>query len=263
MANLNRYLTAQEIVNRSAVECGLSAVSDVFASQDPAIVQLRTLLTSAGQTLIQDYIWQRLLMSYEFTALAGDSGTYDLPADFSYMIDQTGWQQGGPAIAPLMGPASPQIWSYLKASSLYSVSLYVWFRIAEGKLELYPQPVVSDVPISYQYVSRGWVLAGDLTTLQDSVTNNGDTVLFEPIMIVNFLNLKFLTAKGFDTTSATQNFQSSLRSWEGKDASAPILNQGGGGLPTYLLGATTNIGGPTSGAADLPSGMGYRVVEIA
>lgn len=243
MADLNRYIDAQTIVNRVAVETGLNAVADVFASSDPAIVQMRTLLTSCGQTLIQDYEWSRLLMTKEFIALTGEPGIYDLPDDFSYMIDQTGWQRGGPAIWPLQGPASPQTWSYLKASQLYRITLFAWFRLADGKLEIFPAPIVADIPISYMYISRGWALAADATTLKDAVTQNDDLVLFEPIMIVNFLKLKWLTAKGFDNTAAGQDFDKSLAAWSGKDKSAPILNQGLTTPSLYLLGSTTNIGG--------------------
>ena len=243
MANLNRYLTAQAIVNRSAIEIGLAAVGDVFASTDPAIVQLRTLLTSCGQTLIQDYPWQRLLAEFTMTTAINDSGVYNLPDDFSYMIDQTGWQRGGPAIWPLQGPASPQTWSYLKASSLYRITLFAWFRLADGKFEIFPQPVTSVFPISFQYVSRGWIKAGDTITLKDAVTADDDLVLFEPILIVNYLKLKFKAAKGFDTTTEQKDFEDSLQSWEGKDASGAVLNQGRTIVPFYYLGSTTNIGG--------------------
>ena len=103
MADLNRYLTAEDIINRASVEVGLNLTGDPFASNDPSARQMRTLLTSCGQTLIQDYPWQGLQRKFQLTTQPGDSGSYDLPADFSYMIDQTDWQQGGPAVWPLMG----------------------------------------------------------------------------------------------------------------------------------------------------------------
>lgn len=239
MADVSRYLTANDIVNRAAVECGLAPVTDVFASADPSFRQLRTLLTSCGQTLIQDFPWQGLLRDYEVvTTLVGD-GTYDLPADYSYMIDQTGWQRGGPAVWPLMGPASPQMWSYLEASGIYSKTLFVWFRLEMGKLAVYPNdPPVDGVPISFQYISRAWVIGdGDEGPLseKDHVDNNADVVQFEPIMIIAYLKLKFMQSKGFDTQSVQQDFDRALDSWKGKDHSAPILNTGGRPFGPRLL----------------------------
>ncbi|MDH5739995.1 MAG: hypothetical protein OEY77_06695 [Nitrospira sp.] len=230
MADVSRYLTAGEIINRAAVEVGLAPVVDAFASADPAFRQLRTLITSCGQTLIQDYPWQRLHALFELVTDSADSGEYELPADFSYMLDQTGWQRGGPAVWPLLGPASPQVWSYLKARQLYSATLYVWFRISDGKFNVFPDdPVPDGIPITFEYVSRAWVIGdGDdgPESRKDKVTEDADIVLFEPILIINFLKLKFLAAKGFDTTDAKNEFSLSIESWKGKDNSAPVLNAG-------------------------------------
>ena len=232
MADVRRYWTAGDLINRAAVEVGLASVNNVFSSADPSFKQLRTLITSCGQTLIQDYPWQRLNARFELTTSSADSGEYDLPADFSYMIDQTGWQQGGPAVWPLLGPASPQVWSYLKARELFTSTLYVWFRISDGKFNIFPDsPVPDGIPIAFEYISRAWVLGeGDAgpQSLKDVVTADADMVLFEPILMVNFLKMKFLAAKGFDTTDAKNEFNLSLDSWKGKDNSAPILNAGRG-----------------------------------
>lgn len=66
---MSRYATCQEIVNRAAVECGLTPVADVFASTDPAFVQLRTLLTSCGQNLTENYEWEILRREFSYTTI--------------------------------------------------------------------------------------------------------------------------------------------------------------------------------------------------
>ena len=89
-----RQDTANTIINRVAVEVGLTAVTDPVADADPAFKQLTGLLTAAGQELVELHQWQVLRQEYEFTTVAAtDTGIYDLPADFSYMIDQSGWDQ--------------------------------------------------------------------------------------------------------------------------------------------------------------------------
>jgi hypothetical protein len=243
MANVARWISANDIINRAAVEVGLNPVNDAYATPDPNFQSLRYLLNSCGQELVQEFDWNISMRSHEFTTQAGDSGVYDLPEDFSYMIDQTGWQQGSPGAAyPLLGPASPQWWSYLQASQLYSVTIYAWFRIKEGKLSLWPQPPPVGVPIRYEYISRAWVKAGDQAdTYKDMATIPSDIVLYEPILIVKRLKLAFLQAKGFDTMKAEDEYEDALEAWKGKDQSSPKLSLTRG-YPGYkMLDGYTNV----------------------
>lgn len=235
-----RFQTIGDLINRVAVSVGLNKQTDPFASADPAFIQLCTLATEAGQDLVQENAWQQLERAHDFVTASGDDGNYALPDDFSYMIDQTGWQQGAPGAAyPLLGPASSQWWSYLEASKLYGVTIYAWFRIAEGKLQLWPQPPAEGIPIGYKYISRDWVL--DATSpptapvYRDSVQASADTPMYEPILFLKKLKLMFLTAKGFDTTKAEDEYEAALESWKGKDKSAPILSLTGAYAGNHFL----------------------------
>lgn len=229
MANITRFATAGDLINRVAVAIGLNKTVDPFASQDPAFIQLCTLINECGQELVQKNAWQKITAVKEFTTQAGDTGVYPLPDDFAYMIDQTNWQQGVPGSAyPLLGPASAQGWSYLVASEIYSITIYAWFRIKEGMLHIWPQPPPVGIPIRYEYISRGWVLDSASTpaapVLMDHADSFGDTILFEPIMFLKKLKLAWLQAKGFDTTKAEDEFEEALESWIGKDSAAPVLS---------------------------------------
>lgn len=244
MANVARFISANDVINRAAVECGLNPVNDVFATPDPNFQSFRYLLNSAGQTLVQEFDWNVSMRKHEFVTQVGDSGEYDLPPDFSYMIDQTGWQQGVPGSAwPLLGPASPQAWSYLEASELFSVTIYAWFRIKEGKFNLWPQPPPPDIPISFEYVSRAWVKAGDqVDVYRDTVQIPSDLVLYEPILIVKALKLAWLQAKGFDSQKAEDEYVAALEAWKGKDQASPVLNlTGGTGVGFRFLNGWANV----------------------
>lgn len=224
-----RFQTVGTLINRVAVSIGLGSTSDPFASADAAFVQLCGLATECGQDLVTEANWQQLERSDEFTTEAGDSGLYELPDDFSSMIDQTGWQQGAPGAAfPLLGPASPQGWSYLQASQLYTVTIYAWFRIAEGVLQLWPQPPPVGIPVAYKYISRNWVQDAhsppEAPVFKDEVDTGADLVLFEPLLFQKKLKLAFLQAKGFDTTKAEDEYQRLLETMRGKDKSAPVLS---------------------------------------
>lgn len=217
---MSRYQTAKTVINNAATECGITAVTDPFASADPAFVQLCALCSSAGQELLGLHEWQRMQRTHEFTSTVAT--TEEMPTDFAYMIDQTGWNRS--AGFPLAGPMTSQMWAYLLGNAIGLTTIYVTFRMEQGVLQLLPDPMVPDQDIAYSYMSRNWVLGADGTTYKDSVTAADDTVLYEGILLTKFLKLRFLEAKGFDTTAAMNQFNSVFMQWTGRDVSAPILS---------------------------------------
>lgn len=232
-----RFDTAAEIVNSAAVECGLTASADVFASSDAAFVQMRTMLTNVGRELLALHQWNRFVKVHSITTnVPPDTGDYDLPDDFAYMIDQTGWTptNGGNGL-PLGGPLSEQDWTYLVNTNLAASQIYVSFKIAEGLIQLLPQPPADGTIVTFEYISRWWV-ADPATTdpAKDRCTASDDVVLFEPILIKKFLKLRFLEAKGFDTTAAAGQFLTMFQAWTGKDVSAPVLNMARSRFFPYL-----------------------------
>jgi hypothetical protein len=243
MSGLTRFESIGSLINRTAVSVGLLKTADPFASTDPAFQQLCELANECGQQFIQDEAWARLRNSFEFTTQLGDTGEYALPADFSYFIDQTGWQQAGIGAAyPLLGPATAQWWAFLKGTELYSVTIFAWFREFDNKLHLWPQPPPVGIPISFEYMSRGWALEnGDPAQVTDRVTTSADIVLIEPILFVKRLKLAFLQAKGFDTTMVQDEYNKSLASWTAKQTAAPVLNLRGQRIGRRFLDSWTNV----------------------
>lgn len=228
-----RFDTAAAVINSVAVETGLTAVADPFASTDPIFIQLRGLLTNAGRELLGLHEWQKMIKTYtKTTVVPPDTGDYALPDNFGRFIDQTGWVPSSKF--PLGGPLSPQDWTYLVATNLASSTIYVSFRQAQGLFRVLPQPPANGVTITFEYVSRNWVLAADAVTEKDSVSAAADTVWFEPILIAKFLKLRFLEAKGFDSTAAMNQFSSVFMQWTGKDVSAPILRMARRNMFPYL-----------------------------
>lgn len=215
-----KYDTAGAIINLAASEVGLTPVASPIGSTDPAFLQLTQLLTSAGRELLALHNWQRLTKEATFTTTT--AAEYDLPSDFGYMIDQSHWDRSNSL--PLAGPLSAQDWQYLLGSDSAASSIYVSFRVAEGVLKILPDPAPAGVDVAYEYVSRNWVVENNGTTFKDLVENDSDVVLYESSVIVKFLKLRFLEAKGFDTTAATNQFGSVFMQWTGKDISAPVLN---------------------------------------
>jgi hypothetical protein len=222
-----RWDTAGDIVNDAASEVGLTPVTDPFASSDPAFVQICRLLTTSCRELIGIHQWQKFIGDHEIvTNAAIDDGQYDLPADFLYMIDQTGWSSS--QNLPLTGPLTAQEWTYIVNSGLGPQTLYITFREREGQFWILPNdPVPDAVTISFEYVRNTFcqpVGITDPASFTNRVTDTDDTILFPPILIVKLLKLRFLEAKGFDTTTALGQYNTALATWVPKDKSAPVLN---------------------------------------
>lgn len=234
---MSRYETAAQIINGAASECGLTAVSDPYASTDPAFVQLCTLLGSAGQEMLVLYEWQKLVKVHTITtSVPPDTGNYDLPDDFGYMIDQTGWTptNAGSGL-PLGGPLSEQDWTYLINTNLANATIYVSFKIAEEQFQVLPQPPPDGIVINFEYISRWWVALTDTTTpAKAAPTQSDDVILYEPILMKKFLKLRYLEAKGFDTTAAVGQFLTMFNAWTGRDTTAQILNMARSRFFPYL-----------------------------
>jgi hypothetical protein len=245
-----RYESANTIINDTALEVGLVSVNDPFASQDEAFIQLRGLLTSVGRQLVDMHEWQVLTGSYEITTADGDTGDYPLPDDFSHMINQTGWDQSNSL--PIGGPLSPQDWSYLVGRDLASTTIYASFRLEDGIFRIFPQPPPPDMSISFEYASRYWVQETGTTPVapgvKDRPTSGTDVILYSPLLVVKFLKMSFLSAKGFDASAAFAEFQQLFNARTGMDAGSPILSASNRASTFPYLTPYRNLGDTGYGA---------------
>lgn len=221
-----RLSTANDIINRVAVECGLLKDGNPVASNDESFIQLTELLNACGQELVELFPWQTLVKQFQVTTSAADTGDYALPDDFSYMIQQTGWELSN--TTPLGGPLSAQDWTYLLGRNLVSDTIYASFRLMDNKFSIFPQnPVPDGLDINFEYISRNWVTEAGSLNPSDYVTDGADFINYEAILVQKFLRLKFLSAKGFDTSGALIEFELMFNSRTGKDRGASILSAGG------------------------------------
>jgi len=224
--------TANNILNKAAVEVGLVSVTDPFNSGEDHFVQMKTLLQTCGEELTLAFPWEFLTEEYQNTTAESDSGDYDLPADFHYMIPQTHWEQSNNL--PLAGPLSAQAWTYLNGRSFNNSTIYASFRLREGLFSLYPQPPTVGLDINFEYLRRTWVLDQDNVTHKADIETGTDSPLFDRTLLSRMLKLKFLEAKGFDTTKPQNDFNQMFAFLTGTDQSGPILSVGETGGYPYL-----------------------------
>tara|TARA_R110000803_G_scaffold60111_3_gene119190 strand:+ start:536 stop:1279 length:744 start_codon:yes stop_codon:yes gene_type:complete len=221
---VSRFQSVNDIVNHVAIECGLTAVTDVFASNDPAFTRLTFLLTTCVQELMENYPWQIINRTFSYTTGAAENGPLDLPDDFGYMIPQTGWERSGNV--PLLGPLSAQGWTYLLGRDLVSSTIYASFRLDQNKLEIFPStPMPALAEITFEYISLNLIqITAAPTTYTDTAETAADIVQFPPNLIKRMLRMKYLEATGFDSTKASDDYYDTVMSWQGRDNSSPILS---------------------------------------
>jgi len=244
MSDTNRMITANKLLNDTAVEVGLNPVQDPYASTDPIFQQMVYLLNSAGQELVSMYEWSFLVGSAEVItdSTTNPDGKYPLPDDFSYMIDQTGWDRD--RRLPMQGPLTPQQWTYLEGRNLASSTIYATFRLVDNQVWIYPTPPPDGLRITYEYIKRTWVMYGSSPTIgyRDEVQAGSDLIMFEPILMKRWLKLKWKAAKGFDTSGEASEFGLAFDSWTGKSSGAEVLNGAGSRRGYPFLNVWRNLG---------------------
>jgi hypothetical protein len=225
--------TANDILNRVAAETGHEQVSDPWASSRQEFVQMKALLNIAGEELSQHYPWAFLCKEHTFTTTTAVE--YTLPTDFLYIINQSGWDRSNDR--PLYGPLSSQDWARMAGQDLDESTWAVGFRINEGSFKVLPDPMTSGLVIAYEYVSRNWVLDSSTgNTYTDEITQGADTPQFDRTLLSRYLKVKFLEAKGFDSSKAQADLNQSFQLITSRESGAPILNAGGGRRGFVYLG---------------------------
>jgi hypothetical protein len=237
--------TAKQIINRVAGEVGLPTSESPYSSADESMIQLRTMLATVVEELAEAFNWQILRREHSFTtSVPPDDNIYDLPSDFVRMTDQTGWQRTNRV--PLFGPVSAQQWQYLEGRDLSSSTIYASFRLTQGKLYLYPTTPPDGIEIAYEYTSNNFYEDADIPgTYLTEATADADIVQLDARLVERGLKARFLQARGFDSTVASQEYQNSYDQLTGNETSAPVLDAGQGGWQYPYLSGLRNT--PDSG----------------
>lgn len=224
---ITRATTAEKIINRAAIEIGLSSVPDPYSSTDESFKQLTALLNTAGEELAIAYQWEFLTKEHQIITTSGDSGDYELPDDFLYFIPQTGWERANDV--PLFGPLTAQDWTYLHGRDLVGHTIYASFRLRAGKFSIFPQPPPDNLDINFEYQSKNWVLDSSTEDYleTDEAVRAGDRILFDKVLVSRYLKVKYLETKGLDSSKARDDFYQSFSFLTNHDKSAgAIINVG-------------------------------------
>lgn len=219
---------ALQIVQQVAGELGFPKPNVAMSALDGTTRQLVSLLQSAGYELSLYYNWPDLKTIWQFATTGVDQ--YALPADWSYFVDQTQWDQT--SRWPLMGPKSSQEWAWLK-SGVVAQGPRTRYRVVANSLYLHPTPS-SPLTLYFEYIRNTWVIDKN-GVYANQIVYDEDIPQFDAWLLIKFLKLKLWQVKGFDTTAFMDDFLRVFDAQTGKSAGAPILSMTRR-VPSMLIG---------------------------
>ena len=208
--------TALKIIQTDSAETGLP-IPTTLASTDAGTVQLVALLNSAGYESCIYYPWEFL---QEKQVIVGDgvSESFPLPIDYLYQIDNTGNAINQPNT--LFGPITPQVWSFNESFLINDLTLM--FQIRDNKMQFSPA-APAGVTYQWYYVRHTWVQDA-VSGNKSNITKDDDIPWFDWMLMVKYIKMKFMNAKGLNSTVTTSEFNNLWNSLIGKDTGAPVLN---------------------------------------
>jgi hypothetical protein len=213
------YWSALAIAQQFAGELGLPQPTSLGSSTDVGAIQILAFMNKSGNELLTYYPWEQFIKQWEFTTVP-DQQNYDVPEDWRYFTNQTQWDRTNHW--PLLGPKSPQEWAWLKGGLLASAPRFR-YRVYQNKFWVHPVPG-GPYNFAIEYIQRNWVMKETSGDPADMVVTGGDTVNYDPWMVISYMKLKFYELKGFDTTGMASDFMRIFNALSGKDKGAPKLS---------------------------------------
>lgn len=211
---------ASTIIARATQELGLASPEVGFGSTDQVGIQSLALLNSLGEGLLREHDWQNLLKETTFTG-TGSTDTFTLPADFFRVVNQTMWATTNRK--PVRGSMTAQQWGWLQ-HGIISDGILFRYRIADGKIQVFPEPPVGE-QFTFYYISKNWVKpAASPTPNADALVNWSDVPQFPRALMIKGLKNLLWAAKGFDTTSLNKEYLDELNAYKGQSQGAQVIH---------------------------------------
>jgi hypothetical protein len=199
-------MTLLSICRDASDEIGIPQPASVAGNTDPIAQKLLRYANKVGNSLMKAVPWQSLRKEQTFTAIAGETQTGIIPADFDRFVPETFWDRSATAL--LSGPISSTEWGGLKASS-YSGSIRKF---------IYRGGIVAVVPVfaggeslAFEYVSAKWVLATDAVTYKAAFSADTDTSLIDEELLTLGVAWEYLNGEGLPSQRVELAYRDRLK----------------------------------------------------
>lgn len=192
-------------------------------SNETAKLALRS-AQQAGQELMRRYNWLALVTEHTFTTVASQED-YDLPADFSLLVNSTLWDRSN--YEHIRGPMSPQAWQEYKSSVLASTNT-VWkrYRIrnvsGSTKYSIHPTPDSAD-NLVFEYVSTHFCKSSGGTG-QASWQADTDVGVLDEYLLELGVRWRMLRRMGLSYDAELAEYKNEVSQAIARDGGAPTLS---------------------------------------
>lgn len=173
----------------------------VFSNSGETAKQMRALANQEGMELMRRGSWEQLTTEKTFNALAQESQTGAIPADFDHMLNETFYNRTRKR--QVVGPLSPTEWQAQK--SILATVLYDSYRIRGSAILMIPVPTLNDI-YAYEYISKNWC-ASSVGVPKARFSADTDVALLDEELITLGVIWRFLRAKGFDYAEAFRTYE--------------------------------------------------------
>jgi hypothetical protein len=239
---MTNYSTLQTILQTCCSMLSLPIPSDPAGSTDPNIMLMKTVANLASLEMLNAYEWSQLTKTGSITVAAtlpptpgqANEEAFDMPGDFYRFIDQTQWNNA--MRFPAIGPVAPQGWmTYLVFP--VSANFTLTWQIRQNQIWFLNPPPAPGQEFRFMYLSRALVQDADNPDLFKNVADkNGDVFQLDGILMILITRIKWLEAKGFDSSAAVRDFLLAFDSRIGAEKGANILDMAGGGRGYPYIG---------------------------
>jgi len=231
---MTNFATFQTLLQQVCAMLNLAVPTDPVGSTDPNLIMMRTAANLSSLEMLNAYEWSQLTKMDSITvetAIPPSPGEatevgFDLPGDFYRFIDQTQWN--GAMRFPAVGPVAPQGWMTYMVFPISANFTLTW-QIRQNQIYFLNPPPAPGQQFRFMYLSQALVQDADDPTLYKNVASKaGDTFMLDGILMVLMTRVKWLEARGFDSSAAVRDFLLAFDSRIGAQKGANILNMAGG-----------------------------------
>lgn len=227
------YLPVLNIVQEACRQMSILVPAGVYGSQDENAELMGSVINNIGQMLLANRrCMQQFRQPLVFTG-DGLRKAFDVPANYGRLINTTGWSY---SLRRPVRLATPQEWNALLAwTGTGAPTFQPIYRLINDQFTFLIAPAVGE-KIQFEYVLNTWIIDGNDSSKRKQYCNvDADMPMFDSLLMILATKVAWRSAKGFDNTADTTDFNDRLD--QVYDADVPgevlVLGQGGaiGGTP--------------------------------
>jgi hypothetical protein len=205
----------------------LPVPQSIIGNDDPQIIQLKSLLYEAGQSIAIRGEWSRLTFEATHTTLAQENqgNIYTITSGvaiataFRKIKDQTVWDRTDQMY---ISPIDPISWQSTKA--LAAISPRYRYRLLRGELLLTPTPPAGHT-LAFEWVSKWWIQDGNTGAIKERFVADTDSFLLERELLKLSLRWRWKREKGLDYGEEYDECEDRIQEMLAHDTPKEVLYQ--------------------------------------